>query len=125
MHEYMTVCEQAARKGGQVLLDWQGRINPREKAPKDLVSEADFASQQAIYEIIHGTFPEHDFLGEEGDGGGGDVDLRVLRGRSDCEGHFNGNIPSVGAVYRNGSRVGARTKATGGRREGHRIASPR
>jgi len=70
MHQYITVCEQAARKGGQVLLDWQGRINPREKAPKDLVSEADFASQQAIYEIIHGTFLDHDFLGEEGDPSG-------------------------------------------------------
>lgn len=67
MHEYFTVCEQAARMGGRVLLDWQGRINPREKAPKDLVSEADLASQQAIYEIIHRAFPNHDFLGEEGD----------------------------------------------------------
>ncbi len=67
MHEYITVCEQAARKGGEVLLDWQGRINPREKAPKDLVSEADFASQRAIHEIIHAAFPDHDFLGEEGD----------------------------------------------------------
>jgi myo-inositol-1(or 4)-monophosphatase len=67
MHEYITVCEQAARLGGQILLDWQGRIHPREKAPKDLVSEADLASQQAIYEVIHGTFPDHDFLGEEAD----------------------------------------------------------
>ena len=67
MQEYITVCEQAARLGGQVLLDWQGRINPREKAPKDLVSEADLASQRAIYEVIHGKFPDHDFLGEEED----------------------------------------------------------
>lgn len=67
MHEYITVCEEAARRGGRVLLDWQGRINPREKAPKDLVSEADFASQKAIYDIIHESFPEHDFLGEESD----------------------------------------------------------
>lgn len=67
MQEYITVCEQAARRGGQVLRDWQGRINPREKAPKDLVSEADFAAQQAIYDIIHDTFPDHDFLGEEDD----------------------------------------------------------
>ncbi|MDA1051042.1 MAG: inositol monophosphatase family protein [Planctomycetota bacterium] len=67
MHDYIRVCEDAARKGGAVLLDWQGRINPREKAPKDLVSEADLASQQVIYEIIHDAFPDHDFLGEEGD----------------------------------------------------------
>lgn len=67
MHDYITVCEQAARQGGAVLLDWQGRINPREKAPKDLVSEADLASQQTIYDTIHGAFPDHDFLGEEAD----------------------------------------------------------
>ena len=67
MHEYITVCEQSARQGGQVLRDWQGRINPREKAPKDLVSEADLASQRAIYNIIHRAFPAHDFLGEEDD----------------------------------------------------------
>lgn len=67
MHDYLTVCERAARRGGRVLLDWQGRINPREKAPKDLVSEADLASQKAIYEIVHSEFPDHDFLGEEAD----------------------------------------------------------
>jgi myo-inositol-1(or 4)-monophosphatase len=70
MHEYIKVCEQAARKGGQVLLDWQGRINPREKAPKDLVSEADFASQRAIQEVIQCVFPDHGFLGEEGEPAG-------------------------------------------------------
>ncbi|HUG71673.1 MAG TPA: inositol monophosphatase family protein [Pirellulaceae bacterium] len=68
MHEYITVCERSARKGGQVLVDWQGRISPREKAPKDLVSEADLASQVAIHEVIHAAFPDHDFLGEEGNG---------------------------------------------------------
>lgn len=69
MRDYITVCERSARKGGQVLLDWQGRIHPREKAPKDLVSEADLASQDAIYEIIHEAFPDHDFLGEEDETG--------------------------------------------------------
>jgi myo-inositol-1(or 4)-monophosphatase len=50
-----------------VLLDWLGRINPREKAPKDLVTEADLASQRVIHGIIRDAFPEHDFLGEEDD----------------------------------------------------------
>jgi myo-inositol-1(or 4)-monophosphatase len=67
MQEYITVCEHAARSGGQVLLDWQGRINPREKGPKDLVSEADLASQQEIHKILYEAFPDHDFLGEEDD----------------------------------------------------------
>lgn len=67
MPEYITVCEQAARQGGEVLLSWQNRINPREKAPRDLVSEADLASQRAIYQCIHDHYPDHDLLGEEDD----------------------------------------------------------
>src|SRR6185503_9904346 len=31
----------------------------------DLVTEADLASQKAIREVLLGTFPDHDFLGEE------------------------------------------------------------
>ncbi|MFP6676927.1 MAG: inositol monophosphatase family protein [Pirellulaceae bacterium] len=62
----MTVAEVAARAGGDVLRDWEGRVQAREKAPHDLVTEADLAAQQRIEEVIHETFPDHDFLGEEG-----------------------------------------------------------
>lgn len=65
MSDYITICEQAARAGGQVLRDWQGRIQVREKGPKDLVTEADLASQAAIREIVLSAFPDHGFLGEE------------------------------------------------------------
>lgn len=65
MPDFLTVCEQAARAGGAILLDWQERFTAREKAPKDLVTEADLASQQAIRQIVLGAFPDHDFLGEE------------------------------------------------------------
>lgn len=80
MHDYLTVCERAARAGGKVLLEWQGRINPREKAPKDLVTEADFASQEIIRGIIHDAFPDHDFLGEEDEGpeDAGDAEFRWI-----------------------------------------------
>ena len=37
----------------------------REKAPMDLVTDADFASQQAIHDAIQAAFPDHHFLGEE------------------------------------------------------------
>jgi len=67
MQDYLTVCERAARAGGRVLLDWQGRIHAKEKAPKDLVTEADLASQRTIQAILQETFPDHDFLGEEED----------------------------------------------------------
>ncbi|MFN0019686.1 MAG: inositol monophosphatase family protein [Pirellulaceae bacterium] len=65
MREFLSVCEQAARAGGAVLLDWQHRFTPREKGLRDLVTEADVASQKAIRDILLGRFPDHDFLGEE------------------------------------------------------------
>lgn len=67
MTDYLTVCEQAARAGGQVLRDWAGRFTVREKGRSDLVTEADLAAQAAIREILLGAYPEHGFLGEEGD----------------------------------------------------------
>ena len=39
----------------------------REKAPKDLVTEADVASQEAIRQVVLGRFPQHSFLAEEGE----------------------------------------------------------
>lgn len=67
MSDFLAVCEQAARAGGAALQDWVNRVTPQEKGPKDLVTEADFASQQAIREVVLSAFPEHRFLGEERD----------------------------------------------------------
>jgi myo-inositol-1(or 4)-monophosphatase len=66
MLDYLTTCEQAARAGGAVLLDWIDRFAIREKGPSDLVTEADLASQQVIRDLLLGTYPTHGFLGEEG-----------------------------------------------------------
>src|SRR3954467_5629523 len=65
MREFLSICDQAARVGGQVLLDWQHRFTARAEGCRDLVTEADVASQKAIREVLLGRFPEHDFLGEE------------------------------------------------------------
>jgi myo-inositol-1(or 4)-monophosphatase len=65
MTEYLQVAEHAARAGGAVLQDWLGRIVAREKSPKDLVTEADVASQHVIEETLLAAFPDHAFLGEE------------------------------------------------------------
>lgn len=65
MPSFIEVCLEAAQRGGQALLDWQDRFQPREKGPKDLVSEADLASQEAIRVVIRKAFPDHDFLSEE------------------------------------------------------------
>lgn len=63
--DFNRVCEQAARAGGAVLLDWAGRFAVREKGPSDLVTEADLASQEAIRDVLLGAFPDHGFLAEE------------------------------------------------------------
>ena len=65
MPDFKTTCEDAARAGGAVLLDWAGRFAVREKGPADLVTEADFASQQVIRERLLSAFPDHGFVGEE------------------------------------------------------------
>ncbi|MEN6457674.1 MAG: inositol monophosphatase family protein [Thermoguttaceae bacterium] len=63
--DYLRVCEEAVRAGGQVIQDWVGRVDVRRKGPADLVTQADLASQETIRRIAIGAFPEHDFLGEE------------------------------------------------------------
>jgi myo-inositol-1(or 4)-monophosphatase len=79
MSDYFNTCERAARAGGQVLLDWIGKIAAREKAPADLVTEADLASQEEIRRIVLSSFPDHSFLGEEGSAiGPADAEFRWL-----------------------------------------------
>ena len=63
----LEVCERAARAGGRVLRDWAGRFAVSNKGPRDLVTEADFASQREIRRIVLAAFPEHGFIGEESD----------------------------------------------------------
>jgi len=65
MPEFLDVCLEAALRGGELLREWQDRFQPREKGPKDLVTEADLASQEAVRQIIKKAFPDHDFLSEE------------------------------------------------------------
>jgi myo-inositol-1(or 4)-monophosphatase len=62
---YRDVAIQAARAGGDVLQQWSQRFTVREKGPANLVTEADFASQETIVGIIQSQFPDHGFLGEE------------------------------------------------------------
>ncbi|HEX2476658.1 MAG TPA: inositol monophosphatase family protein, partial [Lacipirellulaceae bacterium] len=63
--ECLETCEAAARAGGRELLARQGKSQAREKAPADLVTDADEASQEAIRRVIAARFPGHDFIGEE------------------------------------------------------------
>jgi myo-inositol-1(or 4)-monophosphatase len=65
LNDYMRVCEAAARAGGQVVQDWAGRFDVRKKGPADLVTQADFASQEIVKKTVLAAFPAHSLLGEE------------------------------------------------------------
>lgn len=68
MHDYvdaLAVAEHAARAAGRILLDSFGRVEAREKAPGDLITDADIASQRAIAAILRERFPDHTLLAEE------------------------------------------------------------
>jgi myo-inositol-1(or 4)-monophosphatase len=65
----LEACESAARAGGRVLRDWVGRFQATAKGPRDLVTEADHASQAEVRRILLGAFPDDGFVGEEGEGG--------------------------------------------------------
>lgn len=66
MRDYAQTAEEAARRAGHVLRAWSSKFTVREKSKSNLVTEADEASQVAIYEFIHGRYPSHRFCGEEG-----------------------------------------------------------
>ena len=63
--ELLVTCEQAAAAGAAELMSWRGRFAAREKSARDLMTDADLASQAAVYAVIQGNFPDHGFLGEE------------------------------------------------------------
>ena len=65
MQEIAKVCEQAAKIGGDVLLDWRGRFDVQHKGRFDLVTQADLEAQVAIRDHLLTAYPDHDFLGEE------------------------------------------------------------
>jgi len=65
--EFLTAAQHAARLAGDVLTDCSNKMNVREKAAKDLVTDADEEAQRAIKNYLLGRFPCHGFVGEEGD----------------------------------------------------------
>ena len=66
LDEFLKVGEKAVRAAGRTVEDWVGKTSVRHKGPADLVTEADFASQEVIRTIVLGAFPDHTLLGEEG-----------------------------------------------------------
>jgi myo-inositol-1(or 4)-monophosphatase len=68
---------EAARAAGRVLLEHRRRgFSIAKKGRVNLVTEADLASERLIVERIHGRFPTHRVLAEEGGNGGGEAEFR-------------------------------------------------
>lgn len=65
MSNYLQTAEAAALAAGEKLVEMLGRVHVRLKARADLVTEADFAAQKIITEMILREFPDHGILGEE------------------------------------------------------------
>lgn len=63
--QHLTVATAAARAGAVELMSRRSARVVKEKAPKDLVTDADLASQQAIRAILLEAFPGYVFVGEE------------------------------------------------------------
>lgn len=67
MDEFLKTCEKSVRAGGDAVQSWVGKFDVRKKGPADLVTQADFASQEAVRRVVLEAFPEHSLLGEEDD----------------------------------------------------------
>ena len=61
----MQTAVDAAKSAGEILCEMLETACVKEKAPKDLVTDADIAAQQCIENRIRAVFPTHHFLGEE------------------------------------------------------------
>jgi len=69
----LETCQLVAKLGGAELMKHRQSFLTREKAPNDLVTNADLASQRVIHDALFETFPDHGFLGEE------NIDLPMTR----------------------------------------------
>jgi len=62
----LNVARQAARNAGKTLKDLFGRVtHVTKKGKTDLVTEADFAAEKIIMDMIHKSFPQDGFVAEE------------------------------------------------------------
>lgn len=73
--EEKRIAEKASVEAGKILLEKFGKAKARVKGLRDLVTEADVASEQAIIKMIKNAFPEHAVYSEEA---GGTTDAEFL-----------------------------------------------
>lgn len=62
---HLDVAIAAARAGAKELMARRDNHIVSEKAPKDLVTDADLASQKAVRDVLSSAYPDYAFVGEE------------------------------------------------------------
>ena len=67
--QHLDVAVKAARRAGSILTEAYGKTEISEKSAANLVTKADLDSEAQIVHTIKMTFPDHAFLGEEGESG--------------------------------------------------------
>lgn len=77
LSEFLAAAQIAAKLGGAKLVEMLGVAKVSEKAPKDLVTEADLASQNAIEQFLLKAFPDHVLVGEEDTEMSGDLNEAI------------------------------------------------
>tara|TARA_R110002049_G_scaffold2750_2_gene21800 strand:+ start:685307 stop:686113 length:807 start_codon:yes stop_codon:yes gene_type:complete len=80
--QHLAVAIDAARAGARELMSRRESFRVSEKAPKDLVTDADLASQTAIRQRLENAYPDYAFVGEEE--GENDPPPEVRRGDIDA-----------------------------------------
>ncbi|SRR6056297_449572 len=80
--EHLDIAVEAARAGAVELMSRRQSRVVSEKSPKDLVTDADLAAQQAIRDLLTARRPDYGFVGEEE--GENEPPASVLRGDADA-----------------------------------------
>ena len=65
MKKELQTLKLALETAGRAVRRRFGKVGYRLKGEANLVTDADLASQKAVFGIIKKAFPEHDFWGEE------------------------------------------------------------
>jgi len=65
--DIIKIAETASRQAGEIILNKKGRSSFSEKGENNLVTEADYAAQEAIIKVISNQFPGHSIIAEEND----------------------------------------------------------
>jgi myo-inositol-1(or 4)-monophosphatase len=102
----LTIAEEAARAGGEVLARYlREGVEMRTKDIANLVSDADVEAERAIVAVIRRAFPGHEVLGEEAHSGDVGADQLWIVDPLDGTNNFAHRIPHYAvsvAYYRSG-----------------------